>query len=149
MRDLPCPAVSFPNPSHSTPLHFHQSRPVFITVPLIFPSTVPIALIHSNTPLSNTLHCISFLSIPSSHWCFTFQLQTLSGFCQASPLAPYWRPPGVLQVRSLLWLITCPEAALFHNQTHSLFFELQLQHNTTDALVDKNVFGRILKGKRM
>lgn len=73
MKDLR-PAVSFPPP---TPLYFTATNRMFITLFLIFPSTVPAAFIPSNTPFPNTLHCISFLSIPSSHLCFTFQPQSV------------------------------------------------------------------------
>ena len=89
IKDLLCPAVSFPNPFYSTPLYFNARHQMFITLLVILCSPVPIALMHSNTTLSNILYCKSFPSIPSSHLCFTFQLQTLSGLHQMSLLAPY------------------------------------------------------------
>lgn len=89
------PPKAFPKsiPLHSTPLYSQVTECLshcFSYFFLLYP------LLLSIPTLPSLIHCTVYLFSPSLHPTSTSPFSSrLSGFHQVSPLAPYWRPPGV------------------------------------------------------
>lgn len=126
------PSLIFLNPPNFTISYFTTTLECTdsITSLLIFPSTVTLPHILSNTPFFPIKYSTSFQSIPLSQQRFTLQFQMVSGLCQMSALVTYQHPPRrALSQRfavadNLPWSCPFPQA-----NTLTIFLRLRLVQN--------------------